>query len=183
MPGSPSRCQEVREPSMEIAIRHERAPDAAAIRAVTEAAFRNAPHASGTEPSIVESLRSAGALTLSLVAEKDGAVVGHVALSPVSISDRTPRWFGLGPISVVPEWQRRGIGSQLMREALQLLRERGAAGCVLLGDPAYYGRFGFRAEPGLVLPDVPPELFQALAFGSSLPRGVVTYHEAFEAKS
>ena len=168
---------------MGIGTRHETESDAGTIRAVTEAAFRNAPHASGTEPSIVEALRSAGALALSLVAEADGAVVGHVALSPVSISDGTPGWFGLGPISVAPEWQRRGIGSQLMREALRLLCERGAAGCVLLGNPAYYGRFGFRAERHLVLPDVPPGFFQALAFGSSVPCGTVSYHEAFEAKN
>lgn len=168
---------------MGIVIRHETASDAAAIRAVTEAAFRNAPHASGTEPFLVEALRRAGALTLSLVAEADDAVIGHVALSPVSISDGTPGWFGLGPISVAPAWQRRGVGSLLVREALRLLRERGAAGFVLVGDPAYYGRFGFRAEPGLVLPDVPPEYFQALAFRSSLPRGTVAFHEAFEAKN
>ncbi len=167
---------------MGIVIRHEAASDAPAIRAITEAAFRNAPHASGAEPFIVEALRRAGALALSLVAEADGAVIGHVALSPVSISDGAPGWFGLGPISVAPASQRRGVGSRLMREALRLLRERGAAGCVLLGDPAYYGRFGFRAEPDLVLPDVPPEFFQALAFRSSLPRGTVAYHEAFEAK-
>jgi putative acetyltransferase len=88
-------------------------------------------------------------------------------------------WYGLGPISVRPELQGRGIGSLLMQAALRIMRERGAAGCVLLGDPAYYSRFGFKPESGLVLPDVPPEYFQAIAFGASLPCGIVAYHEAF----
>jgi len=69
-----------------------------------------------------------------------------------------------------------------MREALRRLRERGAAGCVLLGEPGFYGRFGFQADPHLVLPGVAPEYFQALSFGSSRPHGVVSYHEAFDAE-
>lgn len=163
-------------------IRRESPSDAAAIHAVTAAAFLNAPHTAHTEHFIVEALRKAGALTISLVAEHDGAIVGHVAISPVAISDGSAGWFGLGPISVEPDLQGKGIGSLLMRAALRLLREMGAAGCVLVGDPSYYSRFGFRPEPDLVLPDVPPEYFQALLFGSSLPRGVVAFHEAFRAR-
>ncbi|MDQ8154760.1 MAG: N-acetyltransferase [Gemmatimonadota bacterium] len=162
-------------------IRQESPSDAAAIHAVTAAAFLNAPHTAHTEQFIVEALREAGALSISLVAEQDGEVVGHVALSPVLISDGSAGWYGLGPISVKPEFQRSGIGILLMQAALQLLRERGAAGCVLVGDPAYYSRFGFKPEPCLVLPDVPQEYFQALPFGAALPRGVVTFHEAFSA--
>jgi predicted N-acetyltransferase YhbS len=149
---------------------------------VTASAFRSAPHSSHTEQFIVEALRRAGQLTISLVAEVDGAIVGHVALSPVCISDGTSDWFGLGPLSVLPQYQRRGIGSMLVVEALRLLRERGAGGCVLLGDPAYYKRFGFKPEPSLILPGVPPEYFQALSFRSSLPGGTVSYHAAFEAQ-
>lgn len=163
-------------------IRQEVPTDAAAIHALTAAAFLNAPHTAHTEQYIVDALRKAGALSISLVAELAGEIVGHIALSPVSISDGSTGWYGLGPISVRPELQRMGIGSFLMRTALQMLRERGAAGCLLVGDPAYYSRFGFRPEPGLVLPDVPPEYFQALAFGPLLPRGVVTFHEAFTAR-
>ncbi len=168
--------------AMRPVIRNESPSDAAAIHAVTAAAFLNAPHAAHTEQFIVEALRKAGALSISLVAEQDGEVVGHVALSPVSISDGSAGWYGLGPISVKPELQRRGIGILLMQAALRLLRERGAAGCVLVGDPAYYSRFGFKPEPSLVLPDVPPEYFQALLFGPSVPRGVVTFREAFMAQ-
>jgi len=160
-------------------IRAETPADASAIEAVTIAAFLDAPHTSHTEHLIVRSLREAGKLTLSLVADAQVALVGHVAVSPVSLSDGTPGWFGLGPISVIPEHQRRGVGSRLMREALRRLREQGAAGCVLLGEPGFYSRFGFRADPALILPDVPPEYFQALAFGSSRPNAVVSYHGAF----
>jgi len=167
---------------MKIVIREESPFDVAAIHAVTMMAFLNAPHTDRTEQFIVDALRKAGALSISLVAEQAGAILGHVAVSPVTVSDGSSEWYRLGPISVIPEVQGHGIGSLLMKEALQRLREKGAAGCVLLGDPAYYSRFGFKAVPELVLPDVPPEYFQALAFGSSLPRGIVTYHEAFSAR-
>lgn len=164
---------------MKPVIRPERPSDAAAIHQVTRDAFSGAPHSGHNEQFIVEALRNADALSVSLVAEIDGTIIGHVAVSPVCISDGSPAWFGLGPISVQPEFQNRGIGNLLMEQALEQLREQDAAGCVLLGEPAYYARFGFKPVPGLVLPDVPPGYFQALAFGSTLPRGVVKYHEAF----
>lgn len=163
-------------------IRQESPSDAAAIHMLTAAAFLDAPHAAHTEQFIVDALRKAGALTISLVAEQGEEVVGHVALSPVSISDGSTGWYGLGPISVKPELQGKGVGSLLMQAALRLLRERAAAGCVLVGDPSYYSRFGFKPEPSLVLPDVPPEYFQALLFAPSLPRGVVSFNEAFRAR-
>ena len=166
---------------MKIEIRIETAADVAAIETVTTAAFLHAPHTSHTEQFIVEALRKAGQLTVSLVANAEGAVVGHVAISPVSISDGASGWYGLGPISVAPEYQRRGIGSRLMREGLRVLREQGAHGCVVLGEPGYYGRFGFRVDPNLSLPGVPPEYFQAIAFGTSRPKGIVSYHSAFDA--
>jgi putative acetyltransferase len=167
---------------MSIRIRSETPADAQTIAALTASAFLNARHTSHTEQYIVAALRSAGQLALSLVADAEGIVVGHVAVSPVSISDGASGWFGLGPISVLPQHQGHGVGSQLMREALRLLRGRGACGCVVLGEPAYYRRFGFRAHPYLVLPGVPAEYFQALSFDSAQPRGTVTYHEAFNAR-
>jgi len=106
-----------------------------------------------------------------------------VRCGPVSISDGATGWFGLGPIAILPQHQRRGIGSRLVRAALRLLRSRGACGCVVLGEPHYYRRFGFQADPGLILPGVPPEYFLALSFDSSQPRGTVTYHEAFNAQA
>jgi putative acetyltransferase len=165
-----------------IKIRKETAADAPAITAVTIAAFMSAPHTSHTEQFIVTALRKAGLLTISLVADVEGTVIGHVAVSPVSISNGASGWFGLGPISVLPEHQRRGVGSRLMHEALRILREQGAAGCVVLGEPEYYSRFGFQADPNLILPDVPPEYFQAISLDSSRPPGTVSYHQAFNAR-
>jgi putative acetyltransferase len=170
-----------RQPDTPLTIRHETAADAAAIEAVTRAAFQDAPHASHTEQAIVRTLRGCGALAVSLVAEVQGGVVGHVAASRVAVSDGAQDWYGLGPVSVLPSHQRRGIGARLVQRALDDLRALGARGCVVLGDPVYYGRFGFRTEPGLALPGVPPEYFQALPFGRDVPSGVVTYHAAFDA--
>lgn len=162
-------------------IRGETPRDVEAIDAVTIAAFRNAGHTSGTEQFIVRALREAGQLAVSLVAEEDDAVVGHVAASPVMLSGGDAGWYGLGPVSVAPAFQGRGIGGRLVRQALNGLRTRGAAGCVVLGEPGYCGRFGFAAEASLVLPGVPPEYFQAIAFTGVVPAGTVVYHEAFAA--
>ena len=167
---------------MRYIIRLETPSDIAAIHDVTVAAFQYVPDTDHTEPFIVKALREASALTISLVAEESDVIIGHVAVSPVTISDGTTGWYGLGPISVSPVFQRQGIGSALMRSALQKLLELGAAGCVLLGDPAYYSRFGFEAKPSLKLANVPPEYFQALSFGVSIPHGAVTYHDAFNVK-
>ncbi|HBX55077.1 GNAT family N-acetyltransferase [Pseudomonas sp. UBA2684] len=168
---------------MTLDIRPETTADSAVINAVTTAAFLHAAHSSHTEQYIVSALRRAGQLTVSRVAELDGEVIGHVAISPVDLSDGTPDWYGLGPISVLPAYQGQGIGTQLMHASLHALRMHGAAGCVVLGDPAYYKRFGFKAEPALVLADVPPEYFMALAFDAALPQAVVNYHPAFAAQS
>lgn len=166
---------------MHITLRPEHPTDIDAITHLTEAAFRDATHSSHTEQHIVNALRRHGQLTVSLVAVEGGTVVGHVAISPVTISGGATGWYGLGPISVDPAHQGRGIGSALMHAALAELRQHGAQGCVLLGEPAYYGRFGFKAHVGLVLPGVPPEYFQALPFAAEVPAGDVAYHPAFEA--
>lgn len=163
------------------AIRPETPADADAIAALTTAAFATARHASGAEAAIVAALRGAGALTLSLVADQAGHLLGHAAFSPVTIDGRPGTWFGLGPVSVAPDRQRQGIGTALIREGLARLRQSGAAGCVVLGDPAYYGRFGFRGDTLLRYGQVPPHLFQCLAFTGTTPAGEVAYHTAFDA--
>ncbi|MCO5149926.1 MULTISPECIES: GNAT family N-acetyltransferase [unclassified Shinella] len=160
-------------------LRPERPEDVDAIRTLTETAFKTAPHADGTEHIIIDRLRAAGALTLSLVMEADGAIVGHVAFSPVTVSDGSTDWYGLGPISVDPARQGEGIGGRLIGEGLQRLKALGAAGCVLLGDPAYYSRFGFVADPKLTLDGVPPEYFMRVAFSPVYGGGTVSYHPGF----
>jgi putative acetyltransferase len=166
---------------MTVRIRREVPSDVAAIEAVTAAAFLAAPHTSHTEQFIVNALRRAGQLSISLVAEDDGKLIGHVAISPVAVSDGSGGWYGLGPISVVPPRQGQGIGSQLMERALAELRSLGASGCVLVGDPRFYSRFGFRPERSLAVPDVPPEYLLALLFRGPMSVGTVTFHEAFNA--
>ncbi len=167
---------------MNIQIREESAGDAAQIHWVTEQAFVNVPHTEHTEQFIVKALRNSGALTISQVAVKNREIIAHVAISPVTISNGASSWFGLGPISVLPELQGQGIGLKLMSSSLSALKAMGAAGCVVLGDPGYYGRFGFKIVDGLVYPGVPAEYFQALSFDGRFPHGEVAYHEAFSAQ-
>ena len=160
-------------------IRRERLEDKEAIAALIGTAFASAEHSDGTEAQIVDRLRSAGALTLSLVAEDGGEIVGHAAFSPVTIDGRPLGWFGLGPVAVRPDRQRQGIGDALISEGLGQLVAYGAAGCVVLGEPGYYGRFGFQPVERLRYPGPPPEYFQVLAFGGKPPGGTVAYHPAF----
>ena len=167
---------------LSINIRKEQPSDIKRIHEVTAAAFLEAPHTDHTEQFIVKALRESGALSISLVAEDESNIIGHVALSPIAISDSTDSWYGLGPISVLPNNQSKGIGSKLMNAAIQELKNIEAKGCVLLGDPNYYHRFGFKARKGLVLPGVPAEYFQALVFQGNFPEGIVTYHQSFSAK-
>ena len=168
---------------MNPSIRDETPGDVDAIARITEAAFANAPHASRTEHRIVDALREAGQLSVSLVALEGEALVGHVALSPVMLSSGDAGWHGLGPISVHPDRQGHGIGAALMVAAIERLKTMGSAGCVLLGDPAYYVRFGFKACEQLVLPGVPAEYFQALPLAGGIPAAEVSYHAAFEASA
>ena len=163
------------------AIRPETAADHGAIFDLTVAAFAALAVSSHTEQFIIEALRTAGALSLSLVAEVEGRIVGHIAFSPIVISDGSADWYGLGPVSVRPETQRRGIGSALIREGLARLQAAGTQGCCLVGHPAYYGRFGFRNSADLELEGVPAEVFFALPFAGPLPQGKVTFHPAFMA--
>lgn len=127
----------------------------------------------------MDALRRAGALSVSLVAEQAGQVVGHVAFSPVAVSDRAGGWYGLGPLSVLPARQRLGIGQALVRAGLDRLRGAGANGCVLVGESAYYARFGFAHDPALSYPGIPQEYFLALPFSPGRARGEVSYHPAF----
>ena len=160
-------------------IRKETTSDIEAITQVTKAAFRTLQISNHTEHFVIKALRAAGALTLSLVAEINGRIVGHIAFSPVTISDGTKDWYGLGPVSVLPEYQKQGIGKSLINEGLSLLKQLGGRGCALVGDPNYYIRFGFKNFPELVYEGAPQEVFLALPFNEKIPQGIVVFHEGF----
>jgi putative acetyltransferase len=164
-----------------IYIRDETTADFDTITEVTIEAFKTLDISNHTEQFIIKALRTAKALTLSLVAEKGGDVIGHIAFSPVNISDGTQNWYGLGPISVLPEHQGKGIGKSLVKEGLSRLKTLGAQGCCLVGHPDYYKKFGFKNIAGLVLEGVPAEVFLTLPFSVHLPQGSVTFHEGFKA--
>ena len=161
-------------------IRPETPQDINEIEQVTIAAFDGKPYSDQTEHLMINRLRESGAMSLSLVAETDGKIVGHVAFSIVTINGEDHGWYGLGPVSVLPELQKQGIGSELIREGLSLIREHGAKGCVLEGDPEYYQRFGFESNPGLFYEGTPdPKNFMALPFYDEVPEGKVEFHKAF----
>ena len=165
---------------MSIRLREETDRDIPAIHALTTAAFRDAPHASGTEADIVDALRDAGALSLSLVATDADVVVGHVAFSIATAEDGSGPWFTLGPVSVLPERQRGGIGAQLIRPGIATLRQRGAAGCILVGDPAYYRRFGFEAAPASSPGEDFAAYFMLMPLASGRPDGRSAFHAAVD---
>jgi putative acetyltransferase len=160
-------------------IRKETDADIEAITEVTIAAFKTLPISNHTEQFIIKALRDAGVLTISLVAEVEGQIVGHIAFSPIKISDGTKDWYGLGPVSVLPECHKKGIGKSIVKEGLSLLKKLGGQGCALVGDPNYYNRFGFKNYPELIHEGVPKEVFLALPFSEKIPRGTVTFHEGF----
>lgn len=166
-----------------VSIRLERESDIEAIADVEFAAFELDPHrepgGQPTEHRIVAALRDTGKLTLSLVAVTDGTVVGHCAFSPVLIDGTFCDWYCLGPVAVSPDWQDCGIGSSLIVHGMDMMERHGAAGVVLVGDPVYYTRFGFKSGAGLSLSDVPPAQFMCLSFTGATPTGIVTYDKAF----
>jgi putative acetyltransferase len=156
-----------------VLIRSETSADVSAIAEVTVAAFKTLVISNHTEQFIIAALRAAKALTVSLVAEVDGRVIGHIAFSP--------NWYGLGPVSVLPECQRRGIGSALIQEGISRLKDLGARGCCLVGHPEYYRRFGFQNIRGLVHEGVPEEVFFTLSLDGHIPQGIVEFHAGFTA--
>jgi putative acetyltransferase len=161
-------------------IRDQQPDDDAVVRQLVGDAFRGQPYSDGREPAILDALRAAGVLTVALVVEKDGQILGQVAFSPVAIDGTARDWYGLGPVAVRPDRQGQGIGQALIRAGLDRIRALGARGCVLAGAPGYYGRFGFTADPRLQSPGIPPQYFLVLPFGAEVPDGTVTFHPAFD---
>ncbi len=163
-------------------IRPEMPSDYEAIEQITIAAFSGKPYSDQTEHLVIRRLREAKALSLSLVAEIGGTIVGHIAFSVVKINSKNKRWYGLGPVSVLPTFQKQGIGSALIKEGLARIRSLGAKGCVLEGNPDYYQRFGFKSYPNLIYEGAPAAFyFMALPFYNEMPDGKVEFHSAFYA--
>jgi putative acetyltransferase len=150
-----------------------------AIRHVTWEAFRDMPFADGDEHDLVDALRGSRALSVSLVADLDGRVIGHIAFSPASGADGSGAWYALGPVSVLPGFQRAGVGSALIREGLRQIEQLGASGCILTGNPDYYSRFGFQRAPALAPVEEPAEYFMVRIVSAAEPRGRFRFHEAF----
>ena len=164
-----------------VVIRPEQPADIEAIYDLTRRAFAPMSFSDQTEHYIVNALRAQGALTLSLVAEHAGQVVGHVAFSPASISDGSTGWYALGPISVEPSLQGRGIGRALVTHGLQILAGLGATGCLLIGNPKLYQRFGFIHTTDLTYSSVDALHFLIYPFKPNTSRGEISFHPAFEA--
>lgn len=162
-------------------IRDERPEDVRTIYDITQAAFKPMPYSDGDEQDLINALRQDGALAVSLVAERDAEIIGHIAFSRVMIDNQAGDWFDLGPVSVKPALQSLGIGSALIREGIERIKAMGAHGCVLLGYPAYYGRFGFAHTPQLTFNGEVHPNFQQLTLRGATPSGDVRYHPAFYA--
>lgn len=156
-----------------ILIREERAEDVRAIREINERAFGQT-----AEADIVDALREAPGERVSMVAESDGAVIGYILFSPAVIESKEGpvRGMGLAPMAVLPEHQRRGIGSEMVNRGLNYLRERFCPFVVVLGHPEYYPRFGFeRASKYGIRPqweDIPDEAFMVLFLDPAAMAGV-----------
>ena len=166
-----------------IAIRPEKPGDAAAVRIVNEKAFSRP-----IEADLVDKLRIACPEAVSLVAESEGVIVGHILFTPVMLQTRTKSiaGMGLGPMAVVPERQNQGIGSQLVTAGLEVLRQQACPFVVVLGHPEYYPRFGFApaSRQGIHCPweGVPDNVFMAIALDEtamSVASGVARYRDEF----
>jgi putative acetyltransferase len=162
-------------------IRDEQPGDEDAIHQLTERAFAPMAFADGTEASLIGELRASGDLTLSLVAEIDGRIVGHVAFSPASINGVHADWYGLGPVSVEPDMQRTGIGRALISCGLDRLRSAGAAGCALIGNPKVYGPMGFASDGAISYRDLEARIVQRIVFVGEAPAGELLFAPALEA--
>jgi putative acetyltransferase len=166
---------------VKVIIRDEADADVDGITQATTAAFKTLEISNHTEQFIIEALRATKVLTVSLFAELNGQIIGHIAFSSVTLSHGPPDWYGFGPVSVLPEYQRQGVGKALIWEGLSRLKTMQAHGCCLVGHPDYHRKFGFTNTPGLGHEGVPPEVFFALSFDGHTPQGTLTFHEGFQA--
>jgi putative acetyltransferase len=160
-------------------IRPETEADYDAIYALTRDAFEPMSFSDGSEPDITNQLRADGDLTLSLVAEQ-GEIIGHVAFSPAKISEAEGVWYGLGPISVRADKQKQGLGTKIAHAGLDILRKKGAAGCVLTGNPDVYRPMGFTNDHTLTYSGLSPKYILFIAFNGTVPKGEIDFAEALQ---
>ena len=157
-------------------IRQEIEGDEAAITQVVSRAFEGKSYADESDAKLVDALRDAGALVLSLVATHKGQIIGQVALSPATIGEG--RYLCVGPLSVLPDHQRKGVGTALMGHALGVAQVYGRDGVVLQGDLKYYARFGFETFPSVAFAGEGAQFIQVLPWGGT-PSGEVKFHPVF----
>jgi len=163
-------------------VRPEQPGDAPQIRTINQQAFGG-----DVEADLIETLRASGLPLISLVAEVEQQVVGHILFSPVTLSGGThaPAIAGLGPMAVLPEWQQRGVGSLLVTTGLAYCADSGYVAVVVLGHPAYYPRFGFVPASRFNLTSefkVPDEVFMVKELQDAALQdasGTIQYHPAF----
>lgn len=164
---------------MKWVVRHENKLDQNAIAELTKRAFAPMEYSDGDEQDMIDRLRKSGRLSLSLLVEHQGVLVGHVAFARMLTSNRPTDWYSLGPIAVEPHLQRRHIGTALIHAGLDQLRSIGALGCVLVGDPHYYLRFGFVVMPKFAPERQPATHFMVNAFQDSEPPSGFDFDTAF----
>ncbi len=160
-------------------IRTERPEDNKLIANVIDKAFAGMPYADGDEAALMEKLRIHHALTLSLVAEVNGELIGQVAFSPARTSEYASGWFTLGPLAVLPAYQRQGVGSRLVEQGLAMLMQDNALGCILTGNLAYYRRFGFEPAPANAPEEKYAKHFMIKRLRGTWPKGRLDFHPVF----
>jgi putative acetyltransferase len=153
--------------------------DEQAIEALLRAAFAHHPHSNQTEHLLVDTLRAAGALSLSLVARDDAGLAGYAGFSPVTVDGADCGCHAMAPLAVSPDRQGHGIGRQLVEAGLASLASRGARACVVVGDPVWYRQSGFVPAHGLLLEGIPKEFLLVRSLDQTLPTGRLGFHPAF----
>lgn len=161
-------------------IRPEKEYDVNGIREVHYYAFNDHPYTLKEDYKLVDLLRKKNALVASLVAEEPPlGIIGHLTLSPIQINDENTNWFYLGPIGVLPEEQRKGVGKLLIKKAIRTVTALGADGLVSRGDPKFFTQVGFRNDSRLRFNNIQPEYSVLLPLSSTVPEGIITLDPIF----